>query len=271
VENLASHIPLIKRARDFRLYDIGGRRFVDLYRNHGRLLFGHKPPLLVNTLKQILEKGLLADLPSVYTKRLTKALANLFPDYKTILVTPSQSRLEAWLSEYLGKEIQLSDVTDPLLPEKGTINEISLWRPFFSGNTASEAIIPLLPFGFGNTLSILCIKGLFTPTDVPELVSPFILAGAIHALHLLAKTTLPEWYGTNLFGTMPYFRQKDIYLVSQCTKETYARVFLHFLQNGFLLSPHYPEPSVLPFELSSGELKKLIVLFTATIKGDDHD
>ena len=72
MEDLTSLIPVIKRARGYRLYSISGRRYVDLALSGGYNLLGHRPTSFINGLKQVCEKGLLSDLPSIYGRRLVK-------------------------------------------------------------------------------------------------------------------------------------------------------------------------------------------------------
>ena len=63
---LYNMMPEIRRARDYRLYDIHGRRYLDLCLDGGRALLGHKPGRVVLMMKNALEKGLSASYP-VYT------------------------------------------------------------------------------------------------------------------------------------------------------------------------------------------------------------
>jgi hypothetical protein len=195
VDDLASLIPPINRARGYRLYDSSGRRWLDFWQNNGAALLGHRPHLLVNTLKQVLEKGLFADLPSVYANRLMRQLRELFPGYETFLFSSSQAQLVAWASEYAGKLLQAGDIRDPLFGNKEERGDIFLWRPFFSGNVMSDLLFPILPIGISGSLFVLCAKARFIPaTSFPRPISPLLLAGAVHSLKLLKNLRLPEWH-----------------------------------------------------------------------------
>ena len=66
-------IPRIRRARGFRLYDMQGRRYLDLFRD-GALL-GHRDSGSLTAMKSALSQGLAAALPSVWEKRLLTAQA----------------------------------------------------------------------------------------------------------------------------------------------------------------------------------------------------
>ncbi|MDR3325477.1 MAG: hypothetical protein LBS82_05805, partial [Spirochaetaceae bacterium] len=72
-------IPLIKRARGWRLYTADGRRLVDLWQCGGKALLGHRAHNVLRDVKNAAEKGLFAPLPSVCEGRLLRLLARLFP------------------------------------------------------------------------------------------------------------------------------------------------------------------------------------------------
>jgi len=92
----AMQMPLIRRARGYRLYDHRGRRYLDLWQNGGRSLLGHRPAGQTTLLKNLLSKGLAADLPSPYTGRLERALAALLPTHGQARVVASPGPLCGW-------------------------------------------------------------------------------------------------------------------------------------------------------------------------------
>lgn len=272
MENLSTLIPPIKRARDFRLYDFRGRRFVDLYRAGGAALLGHKPHRLTTTLKQVLDKGLLANMPSVYHQRLIKKLGRLFPDYKTILVTASRETIFAWATDYAGHSLTIQEVVDPVLSPPGIRTDavLSFWRPFSDVPPMTEALMPVLPFALGESPAVLCLKKAFTPQITAPPLSPLLLAGALHAIELLDHTKLPDWFSQSLFSASPSFTQQGLYLIPKCLPTAYAKLFHSFLEEGFLLSPFFYQPSILPLELSEGELTRLTTLLLTLKIGTAH-
>ncbi len=76
---LLTGIPVIRRARGFRLYDMQGRRYLDLFRDGA--LMGHRAAGVLTAMKSALSQGLAAALPSVWEMRLISALARSFPQY----------------------------------------------------------------------------------------------------------------------------------------------------------------------------------------------
>ncbi len=268
MEDLTSLIPVIKRARGYRLYALSGRRYLDLSLSGGYNLLGHKPKGYINSLKQVCEKGLLSDLPSLYGKRLLKALRGLFPNYRTFFTGTSRTDLLTQAGIALGKPFSPSDIHDPLLGinPSGTI---SVWRPFFTGNISSDMILPMIPSGLGPALFILGLRQSLSPSPVSPTHAPLVLAAVVQSLHLLQAQTLPAYYRPDLLTSSPLFIQKDIYLVPRCSAAAYRPMFTRFLEAGVVLPPRYPAPAILPFELSPGELQNLLTLFDNRAEGEN--
>jgi len=261
MEDLSSLIPVIKRARGYRLYALSGLRYLDLSLGGGCNLPGHKPAGFVNQLKQVCEKGLLADLPSLYGKRLVKALRALFPGYQTFILASSRDELLETAGAALRTSIAKTDIHDPLLAPHPA-GAIQVWRPFFTGNVMADIIFPVLPTGMGPSLFVLCTHQAIEPDRTPfPRLSPLVLAAALQSIHLLQSMRLPGYYRPDLLSSSTVFTQKDIYLVPRCAADGYREVFTRFLEKGVVLSPRYTEPSILPFELSPGELQNLLRLF----------
>jgi hypothetical protein len=260
-------LPQIRRARGYRLYDQQGRRYLDLWQSGGRSLLGHRPARQTTLLKGILSKGLAADLPSVYTRRLERALPALLPGYAQARVVSSGQAALRLAGAYLGRGVSAAEVADPALAEGPSGAEVSLWRPGLEtggpGSPRPSVLIPVLPFGLGGAPAAVCFAGPL-PGGFPdsEVVSPFLVAGALRSLYDLRRQESPEWLGEELFSGVAGWRRRGIYLVPGCDEARYGEVFRAFLQGGVLLSPTFPGPSILPGgELSRGELQAMIGLF----------
>jgi hypothetical protein len=260
-------VPQIRRARGYRLYDQRGRRYLDLWQNGGRSLLGHRPARQTTLLKGVLSKGLAADLPSVYTPRLERALLALLPGYTHARVVASVQAALRLAGAYLGRQVSAAEVADPALAEGREVAEVSLWRPGLEigGGDSRRApvLIPVLPFGLGGAPAAVCFAGAL-PAGFPgsEVVSPFLLAGALRSLCDLQRRVRPEWMGDELLCGLRGWRRRGIYLVPACGEDRYGEVFRAFLEGGVLLSPTFPGPSILPGgELSRGELQAMIGLF----------
>jgi hypothetical protein len=256
-KNPTNTIPPIKRARGCYLYDYKGRRCLDLYRQNGAALLGYRTPNLTRVMKQVMSKGLIADLPSIYEKRLFKAVRLLLPAYKDMRVVTCGHRALELASLYLGGKGH--DNTSL------TTSGIMHWRPFMppAEVSAARVLIPILPFAVGGCPAVVCFRDAL-PADFPasESVSPLLLAGLTRACYDLLQHRMPDWYTDRLLAGAPGWEQQGPYITARFAAERYPDVFREFLRQGFLLSPTYPGPSVLPWEISPGELQKMCKLFT---------
>jgi hypothetical protein len=263
VNELLQAIPAIKRARAYRLYDFYGKRYLDLYQQNGYAILGHRPTGLTRALKQACSKGLIADLPSIYPRRLEKVIKKLLPEYNDVRIASSFSRALELASLYLKREITRVMIKDPIIDEDAGLKAAAAyWRPFLALAYSAEVVIPILPFNMAAAPVVICFKKkLRAGFPVSDVVSPLLLSGLIRASFDLLSYQPAGWYSDELLKDAPRWRQKGIYLVAQFGKELYGGVFQSFLKEGFLLSPFYPGPSLLPRELSEGELEKMLKLF----------
>ncbi|MBN2439768.1 MAG: hypothetical protein JXJ04_00425 [Spirochaetales bacterium] len=259
-DSLSKFIPVMKRARGYRLYDNYGKRYVDLYQQNGHALLGHRAFSLTTVLKNIISKGLIFDLPSIYGSRLIKAVKELIPGIQSVFIAGSIEQGLQSITDSGEMNLSRHDIYDPFLKNKK--GKIAVWRPF-SGITYEDEqiLLPILPFSVGGSPIVICFrKKLEIPESAP-LLSPFLLAGTVRAVYDLNKYVLPEWFSHNLLKNSVKWDQRGIYILPKMEKREYDIEFKKFLNHGILLSPHYPQPSILPGELSSGELQNILQLF----------
>jgi hypothetical protein len=249
-------LPRVLRARDFHLYTEGGKRLVDLWLQGGKAVLGHKPPKVTNELKNAAERGLFTPLPHPMEKRFIKALGEFFPG-KTFRLYPDEGSLFRALAE-AGFS---APFPDPAFPESGNTN-ISLWRPFLEPNNA-PILIPVLPWPL-SPAALALEEGSFPAGD---LIPPVLLAPAARSLYSLAaeQKALSQNYrfpkiDKALKGSI--WRRNGIYLTinRETEKEEYKKLFLNFLDGGFLIPPSPLEPLILPRIMSDGEEAKLASL-----------
>ncbi len=266
LEDLVSTIPPIRRARGYRLYDHRGRRYLDLWQNGGHSLLGHRGLHLMSLLKNLMSRGLLADLPALQARYLSQALAARLAGYPWVRLTRTAPEALALASRFLGREVSAAEVYDPALDPPPGSAPVARWRPLLdyppSGPGRPRVLLPVLPFAAAGTPAAACFDA-EPPADFPasEPLSAVLLAAAARCLHDLARYRLPEWYREDLLASAPGWAQRGIYLRAECGAERYPGVFRAFLQAGLLLNPRYPGPSILPAEASPGELAKMIRLF----------
>jgi hypothetical protein len=265
--NLSSRLPPIKRARGYRFYDTRGRRYIDFYQNSGHALLGHRAYRLTTVMKNLISRGLIFDISSVYEKRLIHALWSLIPKYGTVGIVSSLDEACCYISRFRGVKVEKEDIVDPVI--SGRTGAVSYWRPFMHRyNKKADVFIPILPFSIAGSPVILCFKGkkkaLYTH-EIP--ISPLILAGMLRSFHDLKKYRIPEWLTEDMFKECNSWKQEGIYITACFGEEKYTDVFNQFLEEGVILNPLYPGPSIFPSELSAGELKKVNKLFI-TIPGE---
>ena len=258
MKELYDLIPPIKRARGYRLYDYRGNRYLDLYQNNGHSILGHRSDKITKAIKNVISCGLITDLPSIYQKRIKKELSITFKQYKSFFIFNSMEEALNIISRIKGKAID--KISDQVFEN---IYKVSYYRPFLSENTLKELyskadiLIPLFPFSVGGSPVIVCFKEIIE-NDFERPISPFILAGTLKSINNLKKAVLPE-YQFNINNE--YWIKKGIYIIPKIKPEKYKKIFKFFIDNRILISPEINKPSILPGEVSPGEIKKMIGIF----------
>jgi hypothetical protein len=256
--------PLVRRARGFRFYDTGGRRYLDLYRD-GALL-GHREAATITAMKSVLSQGLATALPSPWEDRLVGAILRLFPASVAVRLYSSRDRALECLAKHLGEPVK--GVYDPALdPPPQKTPSVAWWRPFLPTAAGARVLLLALPL----TVCGAPVPACFTealPRDFPpsDLLPGFLLAGALRGLAGLAK--VPD--GGPLLGSPALeravdgaqgWRRSGPYVHAIFPSADYPRVHSEFLRAGVMLSPVYPGPSVLPGDCTPGETRLLADLF----------
>ncbi|MGA2612504.1 MAG: hypothetical protein ABSG38_03480 [Spirochaetia bacterium] len=274
----ADVVPIIKRARGFRLYDARGGRYLDLYRDGGGALLGHRSGTTITLMKSVLSQGLLTAVPSVWEGRLIRVIASMFPARSNVRLFSSLPRALEAVSLFLGMRVDPSDVHDPAIHTvpRGR-PRACFWRPFLpeeeSGAAACAAVLPILPLTVCGAPAPVCFPdGPSAGLPASDRLPGFVLAGASSAL---AAVRSPRRVGHLFQGDPVIQRAVDSssrwartgpYVRAVFAPGEYSRVFAEFLRAGVLLSPEYPGPSILPGECSPGEARRAAELFI-TIPG----
>lgn len=280
-------LPMVLRARGFRLYTQGGGRLVDLWQAGGRAVLGHNPAGVLRDLKNYAARGLFAPLPHPQERRLAKALSQLLPGRVFRFYTDRFSLYSAL--EAAGFP-QSGPFPDPALlpagPDRPAPRGPALWRPFLEpaapGPEAPPLLVPLVPWPPAPWVLALdpALKDRFPPSDP---ISPALLAAAARSVYDLAaagpqggRPVYPRinrvLYRASSDTPSPW-RRRGIYLSSlplQSPAGTHDpspapgwdALFLRFLEKGFLIPPGPGEPLILPAALSPGEEAALAALLS---------
>ena len=264
----APAIPRIRRARGFLIYDLPGRRYLDLFRD-GALL-GHRGADSVTAMKSALSQGLAASLPSVWEKRLAAALTRAFPRYPDVRLYSSHERALDAVCRFLGGAMPQPAHDPALHGAPGGREPVVIWRPLLPvDDVAARALLPLMPLRVAGAPAPACFAET-APSTVPpsDTVPGFILAAALRGLAAIispsegTKALLANPRVEKALDAAPGWSRSGPYVRALFPESEYPRVHAQFLDAGVLLSPGYPGPSVLPGDCSPGESRLLADLFT---------
>ena len=263
-------LPAVRRARDFHLYTADGRRLLDLYLDGGAALFGHRPARLGRELKNVLERGLAGNLPSVHGARLLRALRRLLPGHRWFGIAASADAAWRMLRGRVpGLPAGPEHAADPLRDRGWREAPVAWWRPLCEQQPLGGAWLEQGPAALLHRLPFRIGAGPVTvSTRAPDAggagqpdagsVSPLLLSGAAAALGHLARGA-PQRLAAAAHWPIDLgaWRRDGIYLVANYPRARHAGVFAAFLDAGVLLNPHHPGPNVLPASASPGEWRLL--------------
>ena len=240
-------LPPVLRARDYHLYLDGGQRLTDLWLMGGSAILGHKPPRIVNELKNSAERGLFIPFPHPAERRFFKALAAFFPGRKFRLYNDFSS---------LGRAVEAAGINNS--HESG----LPIWRPFGDNCENAPLFAPILPWPQAPAVLVLD-QSLDASFPAGELIAPVVLAPATRALYNLVAAGenggRPRYPSIEkALAKTNKWKRKSIYLTrNPDIKEDWHDLWRDFLDKGFLLPPSALEPLILPGILSKGEEAKL--------------
>jgi hypothetical protein len=193
-------LPVVLRARGFRLYTPGGR-LTDLWQAGGRAVLGHNPAGILRDLKNCAARGLFAPLPHPQERRLAKALSRLLPGRIFRFYTDRLSLRSALEAAGFSGEDPFPDPAFGTLPDgafpggalsgegpvyRGPV----LWRPFLEevpsptppAPGAYPLLVPLLPWPLAPWVlaPAAALEDRFPPADP---LPPVLLAAATRSVY----------------------------------------------------------------------------------------
>ena len=287
---LRSALPVIKRARGWRLYASDGSRYLDLCADGGRTVLGRRNGESGRVAKEAIDRGLVSGFPSFWKKRLEKQVLDWLPGYAGTLFFASEA--EALLALAMADEGFASALRGgkPLAEALSAFSEnLRVERPFGkyrrerSGETHASAadgryalaLLPLAPawsFGIllgrsGEDISTLAGRiwgagdgGKNGGTDMAAPIPAVRLAAAARSLSdfVALDSNLDEkrWAAIDPFIDGLFVRSGP-WLYPAYPEAGHGRVFSACLNEGILISPDYGEPSIVPPEFNAGEVLAL--------------
>ncbi len=258
----AYSMPIIARARGFRLYDLRGRRYIDLYQNNGRAILGHRPDGMTQVMKSTASKGLIAEYPSVYDGRLEKILKLMFPDYLYFRLYANRARTLEAISQGVQTKISAGLIADPAMSDV-IAGKTAFWRPFLPPRRyEQEALLPIIPFPGSFVPDIVCIKTKTVAKRMPpsDMISPFLIDLLVKSVSQLIRqmhSTAGE--GSEFQRLIDVFTwdRRGPYINTRMDSVTYMELFKKALEMGILLPPGENYPIIIPREFSEGEIEGL--------------
>lgn len=269
MNELTAQIPAIRRARGWRLYTENGRRLLDFYQDQGRGVMGWKADGAARLAKALLDKALTAPYPSVWQKRLERAVLAWKPAFASVLVFDNETEAEQVFRNLSGVLGVVSNDTGPFAALEMPFAEFLPNNGQDSGllKNSKKLAIARLPLARSLAPGILLLSKDASqelqacgklPPQAP--VAAFKLGAAVKSLQSLAA--FHEKYQQALWTKIdPFienlFSRKGPWLFPVYPALEHRSVFLNCLASGILISPAYDFPSLIPGEFDLGEIKVL--------------
>ena len=271
VNQPAYKMPIIVRARGYRLYDLKGRRYIDLYQNNGRAILGHRPDGLTQAMKSTASRGLFAEYPSIYDGRLEKILKLMFTDYPMFRIYANRERTMEALSLAMGRQVRGSHILDPAMTD-AVDKKLMYWRPFTPEQQVKpDLLLPIFPFPGSFVPNVVCVRNMDMLKKMPasDMVSPFLIDSLIKSVSQLIRTMhSPVGYGSEfqrLIDILEWDRRGP-YINTRLESIEYIEVFKKALEQGVLLPPGENYPIIIPREFSEGEIQG-VLRFVRSVNG----
>jgi hypothetical protein len=244
-------LPVIRRARDYHLYDASGRRILDLFQDSGRAWLGHRPEGVSLQIKNTLSRGVYAPLPSAEEGKMLKAVRILCKTLGADIRDVAYYRYGSAEAGKLGTAVDLlENDTAPFV----------LWRPGMPWPSKAALIELLIPLpGLDAGRIIVSSEQELPPADLPSALMAAALNRCIWSLnnHLERKSAVSH----ALFLMGEGWKQTGVYCFWQGSADDYDILFQSALKEGLLLAPSKELPCIIPQELSSGDLSLLKKIF----------
>ncbi len=254
-------LPAIVRAREYRLYDRRGRRYIDFYLNGGRALLGHRPPGVAQAMKGTVDRGLVAEYPSPWSGRLARLLQKRFGESLEVRIYPGVESASAAAGAHLA-DLSFEEGKRQCREE----GKLPLWRP--GGlEPAEEArlldgewgriFLPLLPYPGRFAPAVLCLL-----PGAPQLQTPAPVSPLLEAMLVKVTAALVKWEqtaDTRIWSTFDYagVERRGPYFRLSGSEGEYKALRRRLMEQGVLLPPKRSTPAVIPGEFTSGEVKPL--------------
>lgn len=232
---LLNLLPPLRRARGDRLYGPDQKHWVDLWKQDGVWLLGHRPEGAATEWKNQVDKGLALWAPSSWPRRLEAQVARLVPAAAVRIF----------------RNVDRAPAAD-------------LWRPWDDAPVpgAFGALRLVLPTGPGQAVAVAYGSAWTDPVPESDVTSVAEAASLVYAAAQVARFTLdPRAQAARqkaaaafdrFVGPSGHFLRRGIWFWA-APGQDYSALFRRHLAAGFLLNPDPEGAGVIPVDLSPGE------------------
>ena len=243
--SLLARLPVIRRARGWRLYAEDGRRFLDLWSDGGRSVAGRRTGSLGRLAKELLDRGLVSNLPSFWDGRLQKELADWLPSYSSF----------HFLADESGARSLLASSSQAI----GRIRPFGSW---LGEDATSDLAFVTLPLAPAWSFAVVAIRKGFDIGMMPVSEPQATIRLALATRSLVEFRRFEGEVGEAQWSSMDrhisgLFERRGPWLLPKYTACAHAQVFESCLAAGILISPCYTQPSIIPGEFEDGEVAPL--------------
>lgn len=274
-------LPIVKRARGYRIYGSDGTRYIDFYLNGGRALTGHRPNGALQVLKATAERGLWAEYPGSWRRKAGQLLKTVFPEVDRIAYFPTIGSALSALAGVLGSPVSIADTPFGFYAAAAAEepNSVVLRRPWALTGGQEEQLdagaygpyfIPLIPFPAQILPVPLCrlrcaadagpsaggpsAVGLTEPQEISPVLFHLLIKSIAELQPVLQRDYSRQWGRFDL----PGLERCGPYLKFELEAEEYQQFYHRMLEKGVLLPPDRRIPAVIPLEFTDGEVMPLI-------------
>lgn len=275
-----SALPVIGRARGWRLYGADGKRYLDMWADGGRSVAGRRSGGSGRIAKESIDRGLDAAFPSFWEKRLEKALLAWLPGYSSLRFFASETEAllalassDVGFTARIGAGTTLPEALDAFAASLRFESPFGKYRRDYKADEAGTAFagrvaFAVLPLASAWSFGVVLGK---SPEDLAYTAIPrgAAFSAAVPAIKLAtAARALADFrvfekrYDERRWSAMdPFiagiFTRSGPWLYPAYAESEHDRVFAACLAKGIVISPEYGEPSLVPGEFEAGEATPL--------------
>lgn len=268
---LLATVPPMRRARNWRLYSLEGKRYIDFWLDGGRGILGAGKAAggASRLLKEAIDTGMTRPVPSVWNARLAKEIATRWPGYSTFRIFQNEDQARSALARSALARSAHGSGSEGYQEERtgsGSPETLPLYAEYFASDTgnSSPAACPILPCPAVFSPCILLFRkeedAQAVHSTLPSPVTCMSLLKSFAAFDRFALSYREEhWSGVDA-RIKNLFERRGPYLFPVYAEKDHDLVFARALEGGIILPPVYGWPALIPGEYTPGELAPLATL-----------